>query len=398
MSARLIKKILYSSFIFFVFFSPRISIAQWFYSLYLEQEYNTNPFGLPVSEDEQISRISMGLQKDWEEISAQYFGSYHAYFQNPTRRFYWHQFFIGGGDTTSWNLLAEHRFNHLEFKVYDYLSIRAGLHHNHFIKNMLWRMSGGITYNNFLELPELNNLSTTIYTSIQKSFKTRTSFIATAAFNYKYYLQQTTVSDSVSSFLLSVEQLNQGGGSGPGQGGPGGGGGSYYVYIPVDEQRGLGQLLFTLRTAQSLAVYTGLAVQYQSRLNFSKYERTLTGLLSGYNSESQIFDDPMGYESHLFGVEFTQLLPKRISIKAAVYYQQKNYVAQGIFIDSIAFNQSVARNDIYRAIWSTVEKRMGLWKMDLAVQFNYQWVNNSSNSYWYDYISQFVSLGIQADL
>lgn len=341
----------------------------------------------------------MGLQRDWEKVSAQYFGSYHAYFQNPARSFYWHQFFVGGGDTTSWNLLAENRLNRPDFQVYNYLSLRGGINHNQFINNILWRTSGGVTYNNFPELPDINNLSATLYTSFQKSFKTRTSFIATAAVNYKYYLQQVTFTDTASAFLASIKQFNQGGGSGPGPGGPGGGDGGYYnVYVSDNEQRGLGQLLLTLRLAQSLASYTGLAVQYQTRLNFSKYERSITGLLYGYSSESQIFDDPLGYESHLLGAELTQLLPYRTSIKAAAYYQQKHYVAQGAFIDAVTVDQSILREDIYRTAWTTLEKRVALWKMDLAVQVNYQWVNNSSNSYWYDYVSQFVSLAVQVDM
>lgn len=399
MNTRMIKNIFHGSIILFVLFLPQFSSAQWFYSLYLEQEYNTNPFGLPISEYEQISRVSMGLQKDWEKVSVQYFGSYHAYFQNPTRSFYWQQFFIGGGDTTSWNLLAENRLNRLDFQVYDYLSIRGGINHNQFIHDILWRMSGGLTYNYFQELPDINNLSATLYTSIQKSFKTRTSFIATAAVNYKYYLREVMFADSASSFLQSIKQFNQGGGPGPGQGGPGGGeGGNYEVYVSDYDQRGLGQLLFTLRLAQSLASYTGLAVQYQTRLNFSQYERSVTGLLYGYTSESQIFDDPLGYESHLLGAELTQLLPHRTSVKAAAYYQQKRYVAQGIFFDAINFDPFIPRQDTYRTVWTTVEKRIALWKMDLAVQVNYQWVNNSSNSYWYDYVSQFISLAIQADI
>ncbi len=399
MSTGMIKKIVYSSLILLIFFSPRISIAQWFYSLYLEQEYNTNPFGLPVSEDEQISRVSVGLQRDWEKVSAQYFGSYHAYFQNPTRRFYWQQFFIGGGDTTSWNLLVENRLNRPDFQVYDYLSLRGGINHNQFLHNILWRISGGLTYNNFPELPDINNLSASLYTSVQKSFRTRTSFIGTVAVNYKYYLQQVTFVDTASVFLLSIKQFNQGGGSGPGMGGPGGGDGGYYnIYVSDNEQRSLGQLVLTLRLAQSLASYTGLAVQYQTRLNFSQYERSATGLIYGYSSESQIFDDPLGYESHLLGTELTQLLPHRTSIKAAAYYHQKHYVAQGAFIDAVNFDQSILREDIYRTVWTTLEKRVALWKMDLAVQINYQWVNNSSNSYWYDYVSQFVSLTVQIDM
>jgi hypothetical protein len=392
-----IKNILLSGLLFCFILQPQLSLAQWFYSLYLEQEYNTNPFGLPLSEDDQISRISMGLQKDWEKVSAQYFGSYHGYYQNFERSFYWQQFYMGGGDSTSWSLLAENRLNRPDYQIYNYLSVRGGINQNQVIKNFLWRLSGGVTLNNFMELPDLNNLLFTTYTSLQRSFVTRTSFIGTAAFNYKYYLREIAVTDSAELFLPSVSQLYQGGGPGPGHGGPGDGSG-YDVYVPSSEQRGLAQLLLTLRLAQSLTSYTGLAVQYQVRFNFSEYDRSVTGLVYGYSSESQIFDDPMGYESQMWGMELTQLLPYQISIKAAGYYQQKNYVAQGSYLDDLNFDQSILREDLFRTIWGTLEKRFSLWEASLALQVNYQWIDNSSNSYWYDYVSQFISLGIQADL
>jgi hypothetical protein len=87
-----------------------------------------------------------------------------------------------------------------------------------------------------------------------------------------------------------------------------------------------------------------------------------------------------------------------MSIKGAGYYQQKNYVAQGIYLDAVNYDQTILRQDIYRTIWATLDKRFSLWEGNLAIQINYQWINNTSNSYWYDYDSQFFSLGLQADL
>jgi len=304
---------------------------------------------------------------------------------------------MSGGDSTSWSFLAENRLNRPEYIIYDYLTLRAGVNHNQLLKDFLWRLSGGVALNNFFEIQDINNLIFNIYTSVQRSFFTRTSFIGTAALNYKYYLQEIPLADSVQTFIQSFNQLHQGGGQGPGHGGPGEGGG-YQVYVPSSEQRGLTQLLLTLRIAQALTSSTGLAVQYQTSINFNEDDRSVTGLIYGYSTESQIFDDPMGYESNMFGSELTQLLPYQMSVKAAGYYQQKNYVAQGIYQDADNYNQSLLREDIYRTVWATLEKRFSIWDSGLALQLNFQWINNSSNSYWYDYESQFFSLGLQADL
>jgi len=391
------KNMLRILFVLILMFPLQLAFGQWYYSLYVEQEYNTNPFAFPEAEDDQISRFSLGLQKDWAKVSAQYFGSYHMFYQNSDRSFYWQQFFMSGGDSTSWSFLAENRLNRPEYIIYDYLTLRAGINHNHLVKDFLWRFSGGVALNNFFEIQDINNLIFNVYTSVQRSFFTRTSFIGTAALNYKYYLQEIPPVDSVQVFMQSLSQLHQGGGQGPGHGGPGEGGG-YQVYVPSSEQRGLTQLLLTLRIAQALTSSTGLAVQYQTSINFNEDDRSVTGLIYGYSTESQIFDDPMGYESNMFGSELTQLLPYQMSVKAAGYYQQKKYVAQGIYQDADNYNQSLLREDIYRTVWATLEKRFSVWDSGLALQLNFQWINNSSNSYWYDYESQFFSLGLQADL
>jgi len=101
------------------------------------------------------------------------------------------------------------------------------------------------------------------------------------------------------------------------------------------------------------------------------------------------------------GSELTQLLPLQMMIKFAAYYLDKNYVAQGIYLDQENFDETILREDIYRTLWFTLGKRFNLpfsETTSLLLQFNYQWIKNESNSYWYNYESQFVSLGIQFDI
>jgi hypothetical protein len=164
--------------------------GQWYYSLYLESEFNSNPFGIPEPESDQISKISMGLQKEWEQTAVQYYGSFVNFQQNADRNFYWHQFYAGGGEQTGWNLSLENRINRADYNIYDYFTGRFALNHSILRENSRWRLNGNISLNNFLQIPELNNLFMSAYTSFNRSFITKTSFIGTFSFNYKYYLKE----------------------------------------------------------------------------------------------------------------------------------------------------------------------------------------------------------------
>jgi len=377
--------------------------SQWYYSLYVEQEFNSNPFGIPEPQQDQISRLSMGLQKDWDQVSVQYFGSYLSYLQNSARNFYWHQLYIGGGsDQTGWNIAAENRLNQEEYDLYNYLTIRAGFLHALNSNDFLWRVRGTFSLNNFLQIEELNHLLFAASGSVNRSFHTRTSLIAALTFNYKYYLEPEPSAeippDSNFSYLASVSSVNQGPGSGHGSG-DGGGNGFYYTSSMETPQ--VAQIFLSLRLAQSLTHSTGLAIQYQTRLNLNKYDRSIAGLIPGYTTESQIFDDPMSYEMQSYGTELTQILPYLISLKIAAYHQQKQYVAQGIYIDPENYTDTIRREDTFNTAWLILEKRFNFKlfaETSLALQFTYQWVDNQSNSYWYDYNSQYYSVGLQLDM
>jgi hypothetical protein len=378
--------------------------GQWYYSLYLEQEYNSNPFGYPDPSEDQISRISMGLQKDWSKISMQYYGSYMNFYQNPARNLYWHQLHMGGGEQTSWSITAENRINRTEYNIYNYLKVRTGFNHNEQISNFTWRLGANGSINHFQQLTNLDNILLSTYTSLHRSFPSRSTLIGAITLNYKRYLKSEITeelpADSSMAILQSVTSVNQGG-QGPGGDHGGGDGGGYYVYSSSAETPYAVQLMLSLRLAQSLLKYSGLAFQYHQRINLVNYDRNIAGLLPGYAIESQIFDDVMGYEARIFGVELTQLLPFRMTAKLAGYYHLKNYTLQGIYLDEENYDGTVLREDTFRTFWIALEKRLDLpltESASLAIQLNYQWLHNNSNSYWYNYESQFISAGLQMDM
>jgi hypothetical protein len=182
--------------------------------------------------------------------------------------------------------------------------------------------------------------------------------------------------------------------------GSGGQGGFYYTSSQAEIPQAA-QLFLSFRLAQSITSSTGLALQYNNRINLNAYDRSIAGLIPGYSTESQIFDDPVSYEAQIYGLELTQLLPFQMALRSAGYYQEKQYVAQGIFTDPENFTESVLRNDTYNTFWVTLEKRFKFElfnETSLALQAYYQWVKNNSNSYWYNYTSQYISISLQLDM
>ncbi len=380
--------------------------AQLNYTLSVQQQYSSNPFQLPETEGDQISEFSVGVQKNWQKFSLQYFGSYIRFNQNLKRNFYWHQLFLSGGDATNWYVRLDNRLNRTDYNIYDYFIAQGGLNQRLSKGNYLLRFGINGSFNRYQELDELNNILLKFYGSINRSFQTKTSIIGALSFNYKSYLDNnfelTSPEESVTDISKAISILN-GGGNGPGSGrggpghGDGTGAGQWYYPEDAEMSNAVSQMVLSLRIAQSLSTYTGIAVQYYNRISLTEGDRSIAGLADGYQMESQIFDDPMGYSGQTYGIELTQIFPFRIKGRIAAYRIGKNYVSQGIYLDEINFNESILREEIRKTVWFTIQKQ---WDINLATlnwQIDYQWVDNESNSFWYLYNNQYISTGIQLD-
>jgi hypothetical protein len=176
-----------------------------------------------------------------------------------------------------------------------------------------------------------------------------------------------------------------------------GGQDGYTIYSEI-EAPSVSQLILWVRLAQSVTSTTGLAVQYQTSTLLSGNNRDVAGISYGYSEESQIFDDPMGYESSSIGSELTQLLPLNILLKGAYYYTKKKYSSQGIYVDLESYDEATLRYDTYNTFWLRIQKSFALSSTrntNLLVRLNYQWTDNYSNSYWYNYENQYTAIAIE---
>ena len=249
--------------------------------------------------------------------------------------------------------------------------------------NFLW--ASDIAYNNYPNLEQVNNYKISSTLRLNKSFKTRTTFISGLALFYKNYTSSVSTVDS------NATTSDGGNGHGVGDGG--------YTTTTVSEAEEPSVIQFQgwVRLAQSLTSTTGLAMQYKKSILIEGSSRNV-GLSFNYDEESQLFDDHMGYESSSVGCEITQLIPLGFIAKGSFYYTEKDYTTQGIFVDLVNYDDSTLRNDINKIAEITLQKYFSVLNTVLSMDIAIHWVNNNSNSYWYNYTNRYASMGLSFQL
>lgn len=360
--------------------------AQWETSFSFDNAYSDNPFRLPQAQSSWISTFDYSLQNNFSGYALGYNGSFSRFDNMMNRNFYWHQLALfGTADNSYWGFYIEQRLNGSDYNFYDYTNYNVYYNYKFQYRDMNFYWNNDAAINTYSELPELNNFQLSASFKINKSYETGTTIIAGSGLDYKKYLNAnplyTASVDTIDAMSVHT--------------GHGGYGRGYRTYSEVETPSAL-QAQLWLRLAQSVTPTTGIAIQYHTRL-----------LLTGSNrdavifaDESQIFDDPMGYESQAIGGELTQLLPWNMKLKGAFYYTEKNYSTQGIYLDEEIYDENELRNDLRKVTWFSLQKN---FKTDwfggsgITMKFTHQWLDNESNSYWYDYNSQYSNFGISVD-
>lgn len=388
--------------------------AQWNFNFSYEQEYNDNPFRLPEAQQSWISSLQFGAEHQLNKYTVGYNGNYSHFNNILDRNFYWHQLALfGGSDTTGWGIYGEQRINKSDYNIYDYKDLNGFFRHRFSIKGITTNWQSKIKFNFYDQISELNNWKLNSSIRFHKSFPTRTTIIVGAGFDYKNYLNSsqlievepdTNISEmnfSTTSILAETGSGHDSGGNRRGRGyfhGDGHGYLSQNSYVDFENPSVL-QLSFWLRLAQSITPTTGVAFNYFNRTLLSGQDRFISDISCSYSQESEIFNDPLGYESHSFGSELTKMLPLEITLKLFAYYVTKNYSAQGIYIDEENYDEITLRKDKYKTIYLNLKKDFEFVKdSKLGLSLNYQWINNDSNSYWYNFKNSFCSIGLEFQL
>ena len=376
---------------------PATAQAQWNVSLATQQSYNDNPFSYRTSTQSWISTYSLGIQRTFPRLAISYYGDLSRFSAIPDRNYYWHQLALWReSQTWRWGAYVNQQINRTAYNLYDYLTATLYARKQGMARGIYWTANAALSRNHYAQLSDLDNWQWTVSLNLNRSLPSRTTIIAGARYRYKQYVQSTTLPGGrvMPGWEHGHGDSNRGGMgwfTGMNDGHMGGS-----SYAPS-----LSQAVFWLRLAQSLTPTTGAALQYTQQVNLTGTDRFITGIELLDAQESQLFDDPMGYEGYALTAQLTQLLPGRMMFRAGAVWKYKSYISQGIYTDSETFDENTLREDTYRSIWIYLQKTIAfssaaLPRLNAYIQL--QWTNNTSNSYWYDYRSQLFSIGLELDL
>ncbi|MEW6193837.1 MAG: hypothetical protein AB1521_01605 [Bacteroidota bacterium] len=347
-------------------------LAQWSLSFSTGQEYNDNPFHSPFPESNLISNYDVNVTNENDLISFGYLGSYFALNNNPERNFQWHQLSIWKYlENLSFNISYDQRFGKQYFSFLDYLGFEGNINYKIPTDYVYSQIYSTLSYTKFNELSTLDNFTAAVGFEVNKGFETGTTIITGAKFNYRTYSSDTYIIQPDNSASDSL------------------------IIIGNEKPTPIPQLTSYIRAAQSLTESTGLAVQYSNRSILGEVKSVF---LSGdfyLWEESEIFDDPLKYEGNTALAELTQLVDD-FTIKAGYYLNKKNYPSQGIYTDYENFSYDLMRSDTQQIFNISLRKNSGftIGSTELNFSLSYQYINNKSNSTWFNYKSSSFMLNL----
>lgn len=362
-------------------------------SLQVFGHYNDNLFRAPQAESDFLSELELNLSYA-PNSSLRFYASpsYVSYQSNYLRNFT----LLSGGLTYNQSFGKEQRhtlylgmdtnwrLNKDDYNYYDYSQFFAYASVNLKLNWFYLRSGYNYRYRNYNNFSELSNNRHFLFAQINKSFPTRTSLIIEGDLGYKSFAGQT-------SFFSSS-------GSGRGNGRRAsmtGSGLTSSETIPS-----LAQAIILARIAQSLHSRVGLFVQY--RQQFALESGSTYSNENEYFQDEELFDDPFSYESTGFSSGLTWMMPFQMQLKAGASLISKAYISEAAFADAAdTLGTNGVRSDEQQSVYLTLSKKFFLRKKfadNVKLNFNYGFINNHSNSYWYDYRNNYFSLGLQWNL
>jgi len=346
--------------------------AQWNINISTLQEYNDNPFHSPFPEESFISTLNLSVQKAMGKFNMSYYGNYANFSESSNRNYYWHQ--LGAWNTSKnvmYGLNIEQRLNGNDYSFYNFSNYSGYFKYQFNIEDINIFGNSSLNVTDYSDLNDLDNLLGSVNIKINKSFETKTTLLGGLDFNYKRYFNTefSSLEDVEGNNISEIK--------------------SNIAYTS--------QLNFFVKVAQSLTPTTGLAVQYISRNIVEGTAKTIRELEFAYGDESKYFDDPISYEGYTANLQLTQILPLEIILRGSYFLNSKEYPSQGSYIEAGNYDSDITRNDTQQIINLGVQKKIYFGKQEstsLTLLLNYQHINNSSNSFWYEYTSNKIKFGL----
>lgn len=161
------------------------------------------------------------------------------------------------------------------------------------------------------------------------------------------------------------------------------------------------QFVGLIKGAQSLTATTGLSLQLKLRRNFNSSVRYL-GTTSGYYySDEALFDDVYGYNSEEFSATLKKHLPWRMRLSLGSNLRLKHYDKRlALDLTGTPFTDERLRRDDKWVNWISLSKSVRLASniSPMSISINWSYINNNSNDPYYDYNSNYFTIGLSQQL
>jgi hypothetical protein len=402
--------------------------AQWLGTISIEGGYDDNMFRNYTAAGTASTDVTLmyGFFPDDRNWALNYTGNLTSFARYPERLYSTHS--LGAswampyGENEAHSLafmgIGSFRLDGKEYALYDYSQMQASaLVRHRILDDVPLLASYRLRYRKYPNFGELGYIEHFATVGSMVFFESRTSVRLQAELGFKNYLRSVNHNSFpggtgfTSPSVLTVDGL-QGGGWGGGNGGWGGGGGAgrmdmgdrfgggmdrsveYLVY----EEPSTSQLSTWINLGQGITESTGLSLRYLQRWNLTDRGRAFIGGAVDFIGEEELFDDPYSYESSELTLTLTQVLGWGMTLKAGGLYQHKSYGYPSTLDYS---DPDVAdRLDTRAGGWLTITKSLGGgWLLfdGLDLSLGYVYLRNQSNTSWYDYHSNAISLGISTD-
>lgn len=296
------------------------------------------------------------------------------------RNYYWHQLALWKDfKSSTLGIYAEQRANRELYSYFDYTNITTYYSQIFNVNDFHFSINPNISYTKYDNISILDNLKGTFGLNVNRGFESETTLILGGTVNYKKYLNPTqteTISYLDESNNLISESFTD------------------------KNISSITQLVSYIRVAQSLAEKTGIAAQFTNRSIINGFATSVKELNMVYGDEAEIFDDPINYEGNNLSFEVTQVITDDLSLKAGYYLNKKAYPSQGIYDELSAYDTGIMRSDTQNIFNLYLSKYFSLDSSDsfgLTAGLNFQYINNKSNSYWFNYKSNSINLNLSLE-
>ena len=372
---------------FLIFACSGLAQAQFNKIIEINSYADDNLYRSPDPVSDVLTNLYLGLSYKPEAGTINYYYDAHLflYQEAVTRNFHLHE--IGFDYYSSFGKQDQNylyagaawlmRFDQEDYSYYDYNQLNAYLNLRFNFNAMLLRTGYNFRYREYNAIPELTNFLNTVFIQANKTLPTRTSIILEANLGYKSFATQK------SSAYSSM--------------GMGRGRNLYSSESSVSEIPSMQQAILIGRVAQSFHDKLGLYIQYRQQFNLSDQTAVLS--TDSYYQDEELFDDPFGYESREYSSQLSWIGPWNTQLKINAGQITKNYSSEQAFISAAdTTGLGGARSDDRNYLSFSLSKSYKIntnWLNLFSINFNYSYIKNASNSYWYDYKNSIIGAGVQ---